>query len=51
MPVSVILITLATLGDLDFTFLPRARRRQLAAVSFLGVLMVTTQMYPLAVGF
>jgi hypothetical protein len=46
MPASVILITLATLGGLVFTFLPGARRRQLVAVGFVVVLMVAGQMYP-----
>ena len=48
MPASVILITLATLGGLVFTFLPGARRRQLAAVSFVLVMMVATQMFAVA---
>jgi hypothetical protein len=49
MPTSVILITLATLGGLVFTFLPGARKRQLAAVGFVVVSMVATQMYVVAV--
>jgi hypothetical protein len=49
MPASVIFITLATLGGLVFTFLPGARKRQLAAVGFVVVLMVATQMYVVAV--
>jgi len=48
MPASVILITLATLGGLVFTFLPGVRKRQLAAVGFVVVLMVAAQMYPVA---
>ncbi len=48
MPASVILITLATLGGLVFTFLPGARKRQLAAVGFVVVLMVAIQMYYVA---
>jgi hypothetical protein len=49
MPASVILITLATLSGLVFTFLPGARKRQLAAVGFVVVLMVAVQMYVVAV--
>jgi hypothetical protein len=49
MPASVILITLATLGGLVFTFLPGAQKRQLVAVGFVVVLMVATQMYVVAV--
>ncbi len=48
MPASVILITLATLGGLVFTFLPGARKRQLAAVSFVVAMMVATMMFPVA---
>jgi hypothetical protein len=48
MPASVILITLATLGGLVFTFLPGMRKRQLAAVGFVVVLLVAIQMYYVA---
>jgi hypothetical protein len=49
MPASVILITLATLGGLVFTFLPGAGKRKLAAVGFVVAMMVATQMYVVAV--
>ncbi len=49
MPASVILITLATLGGLVFTFLPGVGKRRLAAVGFVVASMVAAQMYVVAV--
>jgi hypothetical protein len=49
MPFSVILITLSTFSGLVFTLLPGIRKRALAAVAFVIVMMIAIQMYPITV--